>query len=145
MAATSGTWTAKLLRLVESFADESETAAEVTFTFTPSPAPLPERVARDRVVLDGSALVCPQCGESNLHQERVEVFRRREDESGDVVRLDVARAGQLPAVAPVLALEFPRETRRQLMAIGFSCEHCTLGPTLVIVQHKGSTLLRWEA
>lgn len=90
--------------------------------------------------LDGLNLLCPSCGGNNLHQQHTTVATRpREDALGVVFTVSAARS----AVSP--ATEDSYVGRRGDICIAFSCEECGDGTrTLVIQQHKGSTLVWWK-
>ena len=84
-----------------------------------------------------SLLICPGCGDHNLHQFTVEVFNRyREDDptgfhamiENHALNLDLDMAGN-----PSL--------RRDGLLIYFACEHCPGRVRLSIAQHKGATLV----
>jgi hypothetical protein len=86
-----------------------------------------------------SALCCPSCGETYLHQRAAEVGFRSEDGHGDVTTIDgtsvkteMAENGD-PRFSP----------RRDRITIHFTCENCDAKPRLMISQHKGRTFLEW--
>jgi hypothetical protein len=83
-------------------------------------------------------LHCPQCGYANLHHRTVVVgFRRKEDEAESLV-VTVNREGARTEIAPLRG-------RRDELHLTFTCEHCPSTSTLRIYQHKGETLLEWNA
>jgi hypothetical protein len=91
-----------------------------------------------QISYETSFLTCPSCQGGFLHQEEVEVWDRGEDEqvglhvlvSDEEVRADKDQAGN-------------PSNRRQAAAIYFSCETCDADSSLIISQHKGSTLVYW--
>jgi hypothetical protein len=100
---------------------------------------------------DDSVLKCPSCGFQYMHQERVEVFDRDEDD--DMVRKTVVdESGVTRSVVPNDGSGNPSD-RRQGLRIFLACEQCNhggagpwVGPRKIlnIVQHKGETLISWE-
>lgn len=94
-------------------------------------------------------LLCPDCGEINLHQGQVEAWNRPEDaDTGNhiVVVGDSVTGDNDMSKNP--------SPRRQGLSIEFACEHCSYDEktnnldgkvfTLNIIQHKGSTYLMWK-
>lgn len=79
-------------------------------------------------------LLCPSCGGSFLHHERVEVFERGEDDEHGIhvlvkdgkAAIDTGLIGNLSA-------------RRHGLSIHFSCEGCSSQSVLTLAQHKGNT------
>ncbi len=88
----------------------------------------------------GADLVCPACGGTYLHHERVEVFERNEDERSG---LHVAVADGQALVDT--ALEGNPSGRRHGLSIHFWCEACAAKPVLTIAQHKGNTLVDFRS
>ena len=84
----------------------------------------------------GADLVCPACGSTYLHHERVEVFERNEGERSG---LHVAVGGGRALVDT--ALEGNPSGRRHGLNIHFWCEECEARPMLIIAQHKGNTIV----
>ena len=85
-------------------------------------------------------LHCPSCGCDNLHQEAVKIYDRSED--GKYCRLTVVDGEDVSSKIKK-GLKNP-SPRRQGLMIGFTCERCHDGfKWLAIIQHKGSTYLRW--
>ena len=88
---------------------------------------------------DGRAsyLVCRGCGDSMLHQSRVEVFNREQEDSetGLHVRID----GQTLRLDE--SMEDTPSGRRDGLYIYFWCQHCPEAVRLSIHQHKGTTYL----
>jgi hypothetical protein len=91
-------------------------------------------------------LVCPECGESVLHQDRVEVIIRDNDEEDATVTITDHKGTRL---ARRVKSKCPG--RRDSLFIHFSCEQCHGSNErgkelfrLCIRQHKGSTLFKWD-
>jgi len=84
-----------------------------------------------------SYLVCRGCGDSMLHQGRVEVFNREQEDSatGLHVRID----GQTLSLDE--SMKDTPSGRRDGLCIFFWCEHCPEEVQLSIHQHKGTTYL----
>ena len=106
----------------------------------PSPA-LPSPVIEET----NYALQCPRCGEiSGLHHCAVQV-QERDQEDGPGTQVYVGNG----AVKVTRTSGDHYGTRRNAVRVGFWCEHCDEDATprvvLVIRQHKGLTLVTWEA
>ena len=91
-------------------------------------------------------LLCPSCGEGDLHSECVRTFNRSEDnETCLVTESDIKGPSSMSInrVAP----DNPSE-RRHGISISFWCEHCHPGVDglvhLKIAQHKGASKIWWE-
>lgn len=82
----------------------------------------------------GGELVCPGCGGTLLHHEKIEVFDRSEDKS-DGLHVVVAQR-ELRADTSLLGNPSPR---RDGLVIHLSCESCDVRSQLCILQHKGQT------
>jgi hypothetical protein len=95
------------------------------------------------MLLDEKILFCPKCRGTNLHQESLAVWRRREDADGDEVTLSAR--DPLDTIRRVRrdADKF-RHGRRQYLELGFTCEVCGPGLTLIVQQHKGETFVEWS-
>jgi hypothetical protein len=96
---------------------------------------------------DKANLHCPRCGGNNLHQLEVTVFHREED-AESIVRIKVKGASTSTEVVPDSGSGNP-SSRRDGLAIEFSCEHCSEDDPsdiieLTVAQHKGSTELGWR-
>lgn len=94
---------------------------------------------------DNDALHCPRCGDySGLHHCVVQV-QERDQEDGEGTQVYVGNG----AVKVTRTSGAHYGTRRNAVRIGFWCEHCDDDATprvvLVIRQHKGLTLVNWEA
>lgn len=87
-------------------------------------------------------LLCPRCGESNLHHHTITVFDRNED-AAEVLRTTVAYKKTTSEVVADKGSGNP-SNRRDGLTISFSCEHCEESTFLLSVyQHKGSTYMAW--
>ena len=84
-------------------------------------------------------LLCPICGETNLHHRKVEVFGRQQEDSqsgvhvvldGATAKIDSSMSGNPSG-------------RRDGVAIMFWCEHCDNETLLTLSQHKGSTYVNF--
>ena len=84
-----------------------------------------------------SYLVCRGCGDSMLHQGRVEVFNREQEDSA--TGLHVLIDGQTLSLDE--SIEDTPSYRRDGLYIYFWCEHCPEDVRLSIHQHKGTTYL----
>jgi hypothetical protein len=88
-----------------------------------------------------SELLCPRCGEANLHQGRVMVLDPIEDEEVTVVTVV---DGGLSATYPLPSKEVSNPSdRRDGIVIDFGCENCRGALELTIAQHKGATHVVW--
>jgi hypothetical protein len=83
-------------------------------------------------------LLCPSCGENNLHQTSASVyFRDKEDSNeGNFVHLNNKYIEKIDN-------RLNPSDRRDGILIAFECEHCEADPHLTIVQHKGATYIEW--
>ena len=92
----------------------------------------------------GSAadLLCPGCGQQNLHHGRVTVFDR--DEDAETTTVSVVDDGLVSSHRlPSDGCGNP-SSRRHGIAIAFECELCAVGLELTIAQHKGMTAIEWR-
>ena len=95
-----------------------------------------------------AALHCPNCGGENLHQTKIEVFDRGEDDYGAHIRT-IAGEGQTKIDRD---MTMNPSARRNGLRIHFECESgmtesgkkSTCAPVLNIYQHKGTTYVRWD-
>jgi hypothetical protein len=87
-----------------------------------------------------NVLLCPSCGENNLHQTSASVyFRDKEDSNeGNFVHLNNKYIEKIDN-------RLNPSERRDGILIAFECEHCEADPHLTIVQHKGATYLEWQS
>jgi len=85
-----------------------------------------------------SVLHCP-CGSPLLHQGRVIVHDRKdEDADGRIIIVDQESVKDFTASKDRLY------GRRNALFIEFACEECGKTYTLKIHQHKGNTLMAWH-
>lgn len=107
-------------------------------------------MAGELLLDDFTPLLCPLCGEANLHHQGVVVYDRADSDA--VVRV-VTTDGRttMSGTAPNEVSGNP-SSRRGAICIDFFCEEChgTDGPgfegkpfRLAVVQHKGTTYLEW--
>jgi len=85
---------------------------------------------------DGDILQCPQCKENYLHQRKVEVFERKEDEERGICVVVTRNNVEMDT-----SMEGNPSSRRQGICIHFECEICNAHPVMFIAQHKGFTLM----
>lgn len=82
----------------------------------------------------GAVLLCPQCGSTYLHHDKVEVFERGEDKGGLHIKVT-------DEVEINRDLRGNPSNRRHGLKVYFHCENCNAIPVLSIAQHKGSTCM----
>lgn len=83
------------------------------------------------------SMLCPLCGEQNIHLDDVYVSGRpRED--GDIVPVHVDHHGRTDTHT---TLPIMNTGRRHSIALGGWCEHCGGRFTIEFTQHKGDTLV----
>ena len=87
-----------------------------------------------------NVLLCPVCGEEYLHQGKIEVFERSED---DVFGTHTMVNGPCTNVCHD-SLEGNPSARRQGLIIHFLCEGCGHIYVMEIYQHKGLTFMGWQ-
>jgi len=101
-------------------------------------------------------LICPNCGETYLHQTDVAIFHRVED--GDQVKVTTITEDGVHEAVIANDVSLNPSSRRHGLRISFWCEHCDGGltdeerengvtsnqvPDLAIYQHKGITFIEW--
>jgi hypothetical protein len=84
-----------------------------------------------------SILVCPGCGDHNLHQCVVEVFNRYQEDNPSGLHVVINDQ----ALSRDVEMDGNPSARRDGMYIYFACEHCPGIVRLSIAQHKGNTLV----
>lgn len=94
---------------------------------------------------------CPACGSTNVHQDRVEVFERREDADHGLHvtvlhhdrddRAVESRDDREGTYRVDTSLQGNPSGRRHGVRIEFWCEQCPTRSLLTIAQHKGETRL----
>jgi hypothetical protein len=87
-------------------------------------------------------LSCPNCRGEYLHHEVVTVYDRRED--ADFVTRTEVRKSSVSREAVNSENSGNPSSRRDGLAIQFSCEMCSAMPELTLQQHKGQTFLAWR-
>ena len=95
---------------------------------------------------DPKVLLCPRCRYDYLHQGRVEVYQRTEEDGASGIAAIIAGA-----VSDGVMDNNPSH-RRDGVRIWFFCEECCQGDdgewqedlAMTIVQHKGRTYVGWE-
>jgi hypothetical protein len=90
--------------------------------------------------INETALMCPFCGDNNLHHDRVTVYSRKEDED-KILRTEICSG--LVTVKRDEGHDNP-SSRRDGIAIRFDCENCPAKPELTVSQHKGTTHVEWR-
>jgi hypothetical protein len=102
-----------------------------------------------------SALRCPYCSETYLHQGGVAIFEREED--ADQVKVVTVSGGAVHEATIANNVSLNPSPRRYGLRISFWCEHCSGAgtdeerehgagnkiPDLAIYQHKGETFIEW--
>lgn len=83
-----------------------------------------------------AVLRCKSCGFNCVHQERVDVFERGEDQEYGVH----VSVGNMKAVIDTSLTDNPSK-RRDGVSIFYSCEACNDITRLDIYQHKGNTFI----
>lgn len=91
---------------------------------------------------DTRGLLCPKCGQQFLHHEHVHIYSRLEEDSPRGLHVTVSDEAQLRVGTE---LRNNPSRRRDGLRIEFWCETCSAKPKLVLLQHKGSTQIYWEA
>ena len=100
----------------------------------------------DPIMWNGeNVLLCPACGEEYLHQGKIEVFERSED---DVFGTHTMINGPCTTVCHENvchdAVKGNPSSRRQGLTIEFFCEFCNCCYVMEIYQHKGLTFMGWR-
>jgi hypothetical protein len=86
---------------------------------------------------DQSYLICPGCGDPNLHQVKVEVFNRDREDSKTGLHVEIV--GQTISLDE--DIKNSPSGRRDGLYIYFGCEECPEIVRLSIYQHKGTTYM----
>lgn len=88
---------------------------------------------------DGT-VVCPACGSPYTHQYRTEVYDRAEDANeGTLVVIEGDNAARFPDMRDCPSC------RRGGLRIWIYCEWCPIVSAFAVIQHKGATIVGWEA
>lgn len=88
----------------------------------------------------GPAMICPSCGEFNLHLNNVEVFDRDSEDALEGVHTTTGH-GTVSVERSMTANPSPR---RDAIVLHFWCEHCPEVQVLRIIQHKGTEFMGWQ-
>lgn len=89
--------------------------------------------------LDGE-MVCPRCGDTNTHLDRVSVAARPNGEDGPIVNIGVTAGGDVSETI-VQPSRYVGAGRRHRIALTGWCEGCYGDFTWLFTQHKGVTLV----
>ena len=92
-----------------------------------------------KIEFNDSALICPNCGNDNLHQNKVKVFFRDEEYSKTGEFIECSKQDTIP-----ICNEDNPSPKSDGLLIQFSCEMCSSDPELAIYQHKGNTYFKWH-
>jgi len=89
-----------------------------------------------------SLLVCPQCGDNQLHQKTVRTFFPDEEfaENGQGTATCINHGGSVEIHRD---MEDNPSYLRTGMTVDFECEGCREMSTLAIYQHEGRTMVKW--
>jgi len=90
-----------------------------------------------------NTLKCPSCGGDFLHQIKVDVFERDEDDQ-KVLHVQVGESKIVKSIVVNNDISGNPSLRRHGLTISFRCETCEDKPKLDFAQHKGSTLVTWR-
>lgn len=93
--------------------------------------------------VEEETLLCPSCGDQYLHHCEVVVYERDEDATETLKTTVAASVARTELVASDGCGNPSR--RRDGLTIRFECENCGAKPLLKVAQHKGLTLVGWEA
>ena len=94
---------------------------------------------REKVEIDdNNNLHCPRCGGEFMHQKKYHFDMRKEDQAS--IAFTCEEDGGLKAEHKHNGIA----GRRQSMEITFRCETCGKDSKLLIMQHKGSTIIEFE-
>lgn len=107
--------------------------------------------------IESGILHCPNCGHSEMHHDRVDVWEAGEmAPNGTALHVSVRGVDALesfgsgrPRLPPIVAVDANEDgnpsSRRQGLSIRLWCEGCHWRSKLTIAQHKGCTLVEHEA
>jgi hypothetical protein len=107
--------------------------------------PLPGDGANIEFEDGGPALQCPACHAATIHHERTTVFGRACEDAPTRAIVIEPGAEIAHTIESDRAERTNPSSRRDAVAVQFSCEHCPAISELIIEQHKGYTYLRWRA
>lgn len=91
-------------------------------------------------MIDNNALVCPSCGNHNLHQRCASVFFRHIEDGFEGKFVKCSK----DSVDEISGTNNP-SIRRDGLLIKFECEFCAADPELAVFQHKGITYVEWHS
>jgi len=83
---------------------------------------------------------CPSCDGDNLHQDAVDIYFRKYEDSAEGMFIRCEDTATLRSISP----EGNPSNRRDGLVISFWCEGCDDKPQLAILQHKGTTFFQWR-
>ena len=88
-------------------------------------------------------LECPFCGGDFLHQIKVDVFERWEDQT-TVFHVHTNMEQTVKSQIVNNERSNNPSLRRHAVSITFECEECSKKPILCLIQHKGCTYVEWR-
>ena len=100
----------------------------------------------------GVEILCPCCGDRNLHIKNSEVYHRIDGEDSVTLRTRINPFGGKVFTSRDRSKQNP-SPRRDGLRLNFRCENCEYGlnghsnglpQSLEIFQHKGVTHMRWS-
>lgn len=98
----------------------------------------------DSTIIDGvDVICCPGCGHEFTHHRSVEIWARPED-SPTGLHITVDGVDSDPKMEVVTSLRGNPSTRRNAVAITFSCENCLDLSKLTISQRKGLEIVSFH-
>ena len=87
------------------------------------------------------ALLCPNCNDSYLHHNKIEIFEHKKKNKEEGFHFTFVSRHNFGLNSNVKKWPFERESG---IAIHFWCENCDELPILNIYPHAGSTYMCWE-
>lgn len=94
----------------------------------------------DKYVGLGNPLACPRCGEEYLHHCRIEAFNRQKEDSDHGLHVSV----ESQSIQVDASMEANPSSRRNGLAVLFSCENCSKASRMILIQSKGQTFVYWD-
>lgn len=91
-----------------------------------------------------SILLCPSCGEHNLHQEKVFIYTKFTDDYDEMSGYTIEANQETGTNTTIIGTKENPSSRRCGVRITFWCEHCDVKPELTIAQQKGSEYIEWD-
>jgi hypothetical protein len=90
--------------------------------------------------------ICPKCGENYLHHGSVSIYyRTMEDAVTGVLSVCEGGGNGDISVSHKAPMDNNPSRRRDGLAIDMECETCGPVGRMTIAQHKGQTLIGWQA